>query len=103
MKVLIIYYTQSGNTLAIAKHIAAGMRSVGAEVTGCRVKDATYDMLKDYDLIGFGSPVWKADTPIILLTRCQNRMVHIALHLIHMALCRICIFRLLFQILKIMA
>ena len=63
MKVLIIYYTQSGNTLAIAKHIAAGMRSVGAEVTGCRVKDATYDMLKDYDLIGFGSPVWKADTP----------------------------------------
>jgi len=63
MKVLIIYYSQSGNTLSIAKAIAEGMRAAGAEVTGCRFKNATYEMMEEYDLIGFGSPVWKADTP----------------------------------------
>ncbi len=63
MRVLIIYYTQSGNTQAIATHIARGAASTGAEVKMVRVKNATYEMMEEYDLIGIGSPVWKADTP----------------------------------------
>lgn len=63
MKVLIIYYSQSGNTMRIAKKIAKGARSAGAKVDVVKLKDATYEMMEQYDLIGIGSPVWKADTP----------------------------------------
>ena len=63
MKVLIIYYSQSGNTMRIAKRIAKGAESTGAVVDVVKLKDATYEMMKEYDLIGIGSPVWKADTP----------------------------------------
>ena len=63
MKALIIYYTQSGNTQTVARQIARGIKSTGAEVTMTRLKNASYEMMADYDLIGFGTPVWKADTP----------------------------------------
>ncbi len=63
MKVLIIYYTQSGNTQMVAKQIARGAKEAGAEVKLTRLKNATYEMMEEYDLIGLGSPVWKADTP----------------------------------------
>ena len=63
MKILIIYYSQSGNTRKIAKCIARGARSTGAEVDVVKLRDADYKMMDGYDLIGIGSPVWKADTP----------------------------------------
>lgn len=63
MRVLLIYYSQSGNTQEIAKHIARGIKSTGAYIHVCPLKEATYEMLEDYDLIGIGSPVWKVDTP----------------------------------------
>ena len=63
MKVLIIYYTQSGNTQAVAKASARGADAAGAKVRMVRLKNATYEMMDEYDLIGIGSPVWKADTP----------------------------------------
>lgn len=63
MKVLIIYYSQSGNTMRIAKRIAKGCRAAGAETDVVKLKDASYDMLDGYDLIGLGSPVWKVATP----------------------------------------
>ncbi len=63
MKVLIIYYSQSGNTRRIAKAIARGARETGAQVDVVKLKDATYEMMDGYDLIGFGTPIWKADTP----------------------------------------
>ena len=63
MKALIIYYTQSGNTQTVARQIAKGIKSTGAEVTMTRLKNASYEMMDEYDLIGFGTPVWKADTP----------------------------------------
>ncbi|MGI6056597.1 MAG: EFR1 family ferrodoxin [Bilifractor sp.] len=63
MRVLIIYYSQSGNTREVAKQIAKGVKSTGADFHVCQLKDATYDMLEKYDLIGIGSPTWKADTP----------------------------------------
>lgn len=65
MKVLVIYFSQSGNTKKIAHAIGDGAREVADVVDVKALKHVTYDMLEDYDLIGLGSPVWKADPPNI--------------------------------------
>ena len=49
MKVLIIYYSQSGNTMLIARHIEKGLRKAGADVTVVKLKDASYEMMADYE------------------------------------------------------
>lgn len=58
MKTLIIYYSQTGNTQRIARKIRDGMRGAGHDVTLKFLKKATYEELKQYDMVGFGSPVW---------------------------------------------
>lgn len=63
MKILIVYYSQSGNTKKIAHYIGMGAKSTGDDVKVMKLKDVTYDTLNDFDLIGLGSPTWKADTP----------------------------------------
>jgi len=65
MKVLIIYYTQSGNTQAIAKCIARGAASTGAEVKMVRLKNAGYEMMEDYDLIGHPRTYRYFDKPVL--------------------------------------
>ena len=65
MKVLVIYFSQSGNTKKIAHAIAEGAREAAEVVDVKALKHVTYDMLEDYDLIGLGSPIWKADPPNI--------------------------------------
>ncbi len=63
MKVLIIYYSQAGNTKKIAKAIARGAGTAAESVDLVPLKQATAADLDNYDLIGLGSPVWKADPP----------------------------------------
>ena len=46
MNVLIIYYSQSGNTMLVARHIEKGLRRAGASVTVVKLKDATYEMME---------------------------------------------------------
>lgn len=58
MKVLILYYSQTGNTQRIARAIRDGMRKAGDEVNLRFLKKAEPEELKDYDMIGFGSPIW---------------------------------------------
>lgn len=65
MKVLVIYFSQSGNTRKVAHSIAEGAREAAEQVDVKSIKNVTYDMLENYDLIGLGSPVWKADPPNI--------------------------------------
>ncbi|SCP98523.1 EFR1 family ferrodoxin [Anaerobium acetethylicum] len=65
MKVLIIYFSQSGNTKKIAHSIAEGARGAAEVVDIKSIKHVNYEMMQDYDLIGLGSPVWKADPPNI--------------------------------------
>lgn len=65
MNVLVIYFSQSGNTRKIARSIAEGAREVADRVDVRSIKRVTYDMLSEYDLIGLGSPIWKADPPNI--------------------------------------
>lgn len=58
MKVLIVYYSQTGNTQKIARMIRDGIRQAGNEVTLRYLRDASYEELAGYDMVGFGSPVW---------------------------------------------
>ena len=52
MKVLVVYYSESGNTEKAARAIA---ESVGAELK--RVQDITPVEIARYDLVFFGTPV----------------------------------------------
>jgi len=58
-KILIIYYSRTGNTEAMAGHIKAGVREIaGAEVSCLPVDQVAADDLLDYDAIIMGSPVY---------------------------------------------
>lgn len=65
MKVLVIYFSQSGNTEKIARAIGQGASQSADVVEVKSIKDVTGEMLENYDLIGLGSPIWKADPPNI--------------------------------------
>ena len=58
-KVLIVYYTRSGNTKQMAEHVAAGAREVqGAEVDLRPVDQVTTEDLLSPEAIIIGSPVY---------------------------------------------
>ena len=57
-KVLICYYTRSGNTRAMAEMIEKGVRSEGVDVDTKPVKNVTPSMLLKYDAIVLGSPTY---------------------------------------------
>ncbi len=58
MRILIAYYSQSGNTQKIARQIRDGLRTAGAEVTCRFLNKVTYEELEAYDCLGLGSPIW---------------------------------------------
>jgi len=58
-RILIAYYSRSGNTAAMAEHVAEGAREVaGAQVTLAPVADVDPAGLADYDGLIFGSPTY---------------------------------------------
>jgi len=57
-KLLIVYYSRSGNTKAMAELIADGSRSAGAEVELKTVADTNVDDLLAADAIIMGSPTY---------------------------------------------
>ncbi|MCI6609880.1 MAG: flavodoxin [Ezakiella sp.] len=63
MKVSIIYYTETGNTEAMAAAIVEGIENKGAEANLVDVNDATLDDVKNYDAIALGCPA-KGDEEI---------------------------------------
>jgi len=58
MKVLIIYYSQTGNTGRIARAIQRGMKPLVDQCDLVPVKKVAPGSLDAYDLIGLGTPVW---------------------------------------------
>jgi NAD(P)H dehydrogenase (quinone) len=58
VKVLICYYSRSGNTKKMAYHIQKGAMEAGADVDTRNVKDVQVKDLKAYDAIIFGSPTY---------------------------------------------
>lgn len=55
-KIIIIYWTGSGNTEKMANAISDGAKNAGAEVTCKNVADSSVDELANYDVVAFGSP-----------------------------------------------
>ena len=58
MNILIVYYSQTGNTQKIARAIRDGMREEGHHVDLKFLKNVSFEELENYDMIGFGSPIW---------------------------------------------
>ena len=67
MKTLIIYYSQTGNTGKIAYAIRDGIRKAAGQCDIVALKNAKYEDLNKYDLIGIGSPMWFAEPPNLTL------------------------------------
>lgn len=57
-KVLIAYYSRTGNTARMSELIEQGLKSGGVDVVRKRVQDTTADELLDYDGIIAGSPTY---------------------------------------------
>ena len=62
-KILIIYYSETGNTKKVATAIESGIRKQGLKTIVLSVKKAINENYYDYDLVCFGSPVKHALPP----------------------------------------
>lgn len=60
-KMSVIYWSQTGNTEAMAKAIVEGAKSAGAEVRLLEVSEASGADVKDADLVAFGCPAMGAE------------------------------------------
>lgn len=57
-KVLIVYYSRTGNTEAMAKYVAEGIESEGVQVECKKVQDTKVEELLEADGIVLGSPTY---------------------------------------------
>jgi len=57
-KVLVLYYSRTGNTEKMAKLVAEGVEAAGAECKLLKVKDAQVQDMLDADCIMAGSPTY---------------------------------------------
>ena len=55
-KVLIVYWSGTGNTEAMAKEVAGGARGAGADVTLKTAAEATPDAVREAEALAFGCP-----------------------------------------------
>ena len=60
-KVMLVYWSGSGNTEKMAEAIAKGAKDKGAEVTCKNVSSASVEELANYDVVAFGSPAMGAE------------------------------------------
>ena len=58
VKSIVIYFSQTGNTEKVGKAIAAGIEQVTGQCDVSEIRKVSPLGLKDYDLIGIGSPVF---------------------------------------------
>jgi flavodoxin/NAD-dependent dihydropyrimidine dehydrogenase PreA subunit len=65
MKVLIVYYSQTGNTKLIAEAIKRGADTACDQVDLVDVRDAVPRKVREYDLVGIGGPAIGAEADII--------------------------------------
>ena len=60
-KVCVVYWSQSGNTQAMAEAVGKGASDAGAEVSVVYVGDATLDALKECKAFALGCPAMGAE------------------------------------------
>lgn len=58
MKVLVAYYSRSGNTKKMAQGVAEGVKQAGADVDLKDISDMNVDDMLQYDALIFGSPTY---------------------------------------------
>lgn len=63
MKTLIIYFSQTGNTLKVAERIRDGIADVTGQCDIVDLKNTDGISLTDYDLVGLGCPVFYYQEP----------------------------------------
>jgi flavodoxin/NAD-dependent dihydropyrimidine dehydrogenase PreA subunit len=66
-KVLIAIFTQNGSTKKIADQIAKGLGSSNCEVTHLSITENRTPDLKEYDIIGIGTPTYFFRPPFIVM------------------------------------
>ncbi|MCD5401176.1 flavodoxin domain-containing protein, partial [candidate division NPL-UPA2 bacterium] len=57
-KVLIGYYSETGNTKKMAKAVEESIKEEGLEVVNKKIEDIAVDELLDYEAIVIGSPTY---------------------------------------------
>ena len=71
MKILLIYFSGTGNTKRIAELYKSAFENNGAEVTQAELPtESEYDV-NAYDLIGFGYPIHGFNAPKLILQTCK--------------------------------
>jgi flavodoxin short chain len=60
-KVLVVYWSDTGNTETMAKQVAKGAEDAGAEVTIKPVSEASSDLVKEAAALAFGCPAMGAE------------------------------------------
>ncbi|MDR1142643.1 MAG: flavodoxin [Spirochaetaceae bacterium] len=60
-KVLVVYWSGTGNTETMAKQVVKGAEDAGAEVTLKTVSEAAADMVREAAAIAFGCPAMGAE------------------------------------------
>jgi len=63
LKAIIVYFSQTGNTEKVALAIAKGIEDTGNPCTLIPLQEIDLEILKDYDLIGIGTPVFYFQEP----------------------------------------
>ena len=68
MRILLLQFSGTGNTYYIAKKIQSVLQKKGHEVVCYPLEkvDNINDMIKDYDLLGVGFPIYGSDMPAIV-------------------------------------
>ena len=60
-KTLVIYWSGTGNTEAMANAVVDGMKEAGADVTCCTVDDLKADAVAEFDAVAMGCPATGAE------------------------------------------
>lgn len=63
MKTIIVYFSQTGNTEKVARAIAKGIENTDNAYSLTTLQEVTLEKLKNYDLIGIGTPVFYFQEP----------------------------------------
>ncbi len=72
MKCLIIYFSQTNSTRKIAESIGKVLEANEWEVEFINIKNGKPDYVEDYDLIGFGTPVYYYRLPFLVKDYLQS-------------------------------
>lgn len=66
MKVLVLYFSGTGNTAYVGKYIADHLRHESGEIHVASIEDVDKSIIEEYDHLIFGFPVYACDIPLFV-------------------------------------